>query len=49
MNSSRESTGSIRPYWTVRSVTIGSPYSVTRSVATTDPRRGPSAARCTCA
>ena len=40
MNSSRDSTGSIRPYCTVRSATIGSPYNVTRSVATTDPRRG---------
>ena len=38
MNSSRETTGSIEPYCTRRPTTSGSPYSVTRSVATTEPR-----------
>src|SRR5215207_10127038 len=38
MNSSRETTGSIEPYCTRRPTTSGMPYSVTRSVATTEPR-----------
>ena len=38
MNSSRETSGSIEPYCTRRPTTSGSPYSVTRSVATTEPR-----------
>jgi hypothetical protein len=38
-NSDRDSSGSIAPYPTVRPVTIGNPYNVTRSVATTLPRR----------
>ena len=40
MNSSRDSAGSMRPYATVRPATIGSPYTVTRSVATTAARFG---------
>ena len=38
MNSSREISGSIEPYCTRRPTTMGRPYSVTRSVATTEPR-----------
>jgi hypothetical protein len=38
MNSERDSSGSIRPYATLRPATIGSPYSVARAVATTEAR-----------